>query len=111
LWKTEVYGLANYLLEKYKDADELYQAATLQKCIKAVPTDGLGISRSDFDQIYPDHNKNDSPTEVYNDIDTILMKHLNGDTSFDNHAIIKRHKATKFKRSNPFNIPRSKIVD
>lgn len=68
LWKTEVYGLAEYLRDMYL---ELYCAATLDKheesrewelywkakfeamehSIALTPTDGLGISNSDLDQI------------------------------------------------------------
>lgn len=110
LWKTEVYGLANYLMEKYKDTDELYKAASLQECIKAMPTDGLGISASDFDQIYPDYNKNSTPVEVYGKIDAILLDYLKNGRADYYYKVIKRHKATEFKRENPFNIPRESII-
>lgn len=46
LWKTEVYGLANYLQDHYK----AMSCAIYNSC-KLVPTDGLGISNSDLDQI------------------------------------------------------------
>ena len=61
LWKTEVYELANYLLEEldskiqdtYKDynnniAEEQYEA--LSESIKLTPTDGNGVSSSDCEQ-------------------------------------------------------------
>lgn len=62
LWKTEVYGLANWLLEShypkvYFDSlvDGLYEVTdmmyALRKSIALAPTDGLGISNSDLDQI------------------------------------------------------------
>lgn len=65
LWKTEVYGLANYLLDHYKskalealrndyketcDNYKAMSCAIYNSC-KLVPTDGLGISNSDLDQI------------------------------------------------------------
>ena len=65
LWKTEVYGLANYLRDRYKskalealhndykETCDKYRAmsyAVYSSC-KLVPTDGLGISNSDLDQI------------------------------------------------------------
>ena len=65
LWKTEVYGLANYLQDHYKskalealrndyketcDNYKAMSCAIYNSC-KLVPTDGLGISNSDLDQI------------------------------------------------------------
>jgi nicotinamide-nucleotide amidase len=111
LWKTEVYSLANYLFDKYKKDDELYKAIALLEGIKAMPTDGLGISKSDFDQIYPDYDKNSTPVNVYGSIDVLLLNYLN-DVHLcpDNGVVIKRHKATEFKRKNPSSIPRENLV-
>lgn len=65
LWKTEVYGLANYMRDRYrskalealhndyKETCDKYRAmsyAVYSSC-KLIPTDGLGISNSDLDQI------------------------------------------------------------
>lgn len=68
LWKTEIYELANYLLEEldvkiqdtYKDysnnvAEEQYDA--LLESIKLTPTDGNGVSNSDCDQFGLDNYK------------------------------------------------------
>jgi nicotinamide-nucleotide amidase len=110
LWKTEVYGLAKYLSNKYKEDDELYKAIALLEGIKAVPTDGLGITESDFDQIDPDYNKNDTPVDVYGKIDTILLDYLRSGRTDYYHKIIGRHKATEFKRLNPFSIPRKDLM-
>lgn len=61
LWKTEVYGLAEYMFnEVYKDSDALKAA------IEIVPTDGNGVSGSDLDQIMPGY--------TYTDVDKILMR-------------------------------------
>jgi nicotinate phosphoribosyltransferase len=62
LWKTEVYGLANWLLkfhypEVYFDSsvEELREVTdimyALRESIALTPTDGLGISNSDLEQI------------------------------------------------------------
>ena len=60
LWKTEVYGLASYMLkEVYKDS------AALKAAIEITPTDGNGVSGSDLDQIMPEY--------TYGDVDSILM--------------------------------------
>ena len=112
LWKTEVYGLANYLLDKYKENNDLYKAVALLEGIKAMPTDGLGVSATDFDQIYPDYNKNSTPVDVYGVIDALLLSHLNDvHLCSDNGDVIQRHKATEFKRLNPFSIPRKYIIE
>ena len=59
LWKTEVYGLAQWLL------DNVYKGSkALKAAIDITPTDGNGVSSSDMDQIMPGFN--------YSDVDTIL---------------------------------------
>ena len=69
LWKTEVYGLANYLQDHYKskalealrndyketcDNYKAMSCAIYNSC-KLVPTDGLGISNSDLDPVSYTH--------------------------------------------------------
>lgn len=63
LWKTEVYGLANYLQDHYKskalrndyketcDNYKAMSCAIYNSC-KLVPTDGLGISNSDLEKMW-----------------------------------------------------------
>jgi len=110
LWKTEVYGLANYLINKYNMDNMFCERDVMIECIKAIPTDGLGISDSDFDQIHPGYNKTHTSSEVYGEIDSVLLDHLNGGYFFNNSKIIQRYKETEFKRTNPFSIPRQDIV-
>ena len=117
LWKTEVYGLAEYMVARFNRSKQYLQADSLKECIDAVPTDGLGITNSDFDQIYPDHNPNKSSKEIYEDIDIMLAGYLNYSDIHpaNKHKaygkdIIERYKRTKFKRNNPFNIPREYIM-
>jgi len=97
LWKTEVYGLAGYLVEKYKNENNNEKADALKLCIDAVPTDGLGITTSDFDQI--------GVTE-YETADMILIDYLKGNEAKKNHPTIERHVKSEFKRVDPINIPR-----
>lgn len=81
LWKTEVYGLANYLRDRYrskalealhndyKETCDKYRAmsyAVYSSC-KLIPTDGLGISNSDLEQI---------GAKSYNEVDDILQTML-----------------------------------
>lgn len=60
LWKTEVYALSEYTLSQLKHQ---HQKDALMACIDAVPTDGLGITSSDVEQL---------GCSNYNEVDTIL---------------------------------------
>jgi NAD+ synthase len=100
LWKTEVYGLAGYFEKKYRKRNENDRADALRKSIDAIPTDGLGITSSDFDQIQvPD----------YETADIILMDYINGSSTDEDHPVIKRYKSTEFKRHDPLNINREDL--
>lgn len=81
LWKTEVYGLANYLRDRYKskalealhndykETCDKYRAmsyAVYNSC-KLIPTDGLGISNSDLEQI---------GAKSYDEVDDILSRYI-----------------------------------
>ncbi len=100
LWKTEVYGLAGFLVRKYKDENYKEKADALKLCIDAVPTDGLGITESDFDQI----GVND-----YEAADLLLIDYLNGNPTDENHPVFQRYKSSAFKRLDPRNISREII--
>ena len=62
-WKTEVYQIAKELQKEYSE----YQSKALQKAIDMIPTDGLGISNSDLEQI---------GAESYKQVDNILQEIL-----------------------------------
>jgi nicotinamide-nucleotide amidase len=109
LWKTEVYGLAGYLSGQFNRLGMFGQADILRDCINAVPTDGLGITNSDFDQLCPEASEMGSPVDVYRYIDTLLYDYVIERKSAENDVVF-RHRATKFKRQNPFNIPREYII-
>lgn len=96
LWKTEVYGLAKYIIKNYDDSETI-KSYIIQQCISAVPTDGLGITKSDFDQI---------GVKSYLDADKLLIKYLLGEDTDEDHPLIKMHKRTDFKRQDPINVPR-----
>lgn len=81
LWKTEVYGPANYLRDRYKskalealhndykETCDKYRAmsyAVYSSC-KLIPTDGLGISNSDLEQI---------GAKSYDEVDDILSRYI-----------------------------------
>lgn len=109
LWKTEVYGMAGYLVTKLNKEGRFAQADALQTCIEAVPTDGLGITDSDFDQLYPEADKNIPPRDVYHHIDTLLCDGI-AKRKFEENNVIRKHRDTEFKRLNPYNIPRQYIL-
>ncbi len=98
LWKTEVYQMAKWIAENEATPE---QAEALWACINAVPTDGLGITNSDLDQL---------GANSYAEVDNILKAYLNGDQSLKDNPVIKRHLATRFKRNNPYNFPRGIIL-
>jgi NAD+ synthetase len=102
LWKTEVYRLAAYIGD-----------SCLQDCIDAVPTDGLGITDSDIDQLLP--NWEDTPRAGYEEIDRILLYQITTGGKYSkkelaNRPILKRHFQTEFKRANGQSIPRETLV-
>jgi len=118
LWKTEVYELAHYLSLKM---DCVY----LLDCVEAIPTDGLGITNSDLDQIWPDWEKEfENCRKAYKAVDNTLREyfHLKSFTKLSlfskispdmfeitKHPVIQRHLSSEYKRNNPYNIPRNEI--
>ena len=114
LWKTEVYGLAEWR-GKYEN-----QGALLD-CVDAIPTDGLGVSDSDLDQLLPDWTI--SHRKGYEFIDKILAALVNKDEYIDaggetgklpllslQHPVVKRYHATEFKRNNPASLTRRQLM-
>ena len=68
LWKTEIYELANYLYNTYKELgqsnlhieesfgfNDISRAIAIEKSINLTPTDGNGVSNSDCDQFELDN--------------------------------------------------------
>ena len=98
LWKTEVFEMSKYLVDNELKTKE--QKESLQLSIEATPTDGLGITNSDCEQLQ---------AKNYYEVDKILQAYLN-DGSFAEHAVIKRHLASEYKRNNPLNLTREQIV-
>jgi NAD+ synthetase len=101
LWKTEVYGMSRYLADIFKTNNETDKAAALIACVEAVPTDGLGITNSDLDQL---------GANSYEEVDKILIEFLQSGQTL-NKDVIGRHTASQFKRDNPYNTPREIIKE
>jgi len=124
LWKMEVYHLADYSAFELKDDQFAHRALT--SCKLAVPTDGLGISKSDLDQIGADsYDETDRilKTWLTKDIDAFhwdiwleypdRLKDYNEFVmyrdSLKDHLVVQRHERTHFKRNWPVNIGRRKL--
>lgn len=101
LWKSEVYEMTRYLIEKECGTTE--RAAALTACVDAVPTDGLGITNSDLDQL---------GAGCYEEVDKILKAHVSDKCpkKMMDHPIMKRHVRSEFKRNNPLNISRAILL-
>lgn len=128
LWKTEVYGLADnfyFVNSILRSLDATNKANAMMACINADATDGLGISKTDLDQIMPDwRERHDNTRGGYEEVDEILKEYLslnrweiNGSDSVNNrvkelqeHPVIKRHISSSFKRRFPISVPRSKVM-
>jgi len=113
LWKTEVYGLTEWM------ACNGMWDEVLSVCLEAKPTDGLGVSNSDLDQLLPGWK--DTYRKGYQQIDEILQAWLKAKNSMDigvaetqkmlyDHPVIGRHLRTEFKRCNPFNLSRIDLI-
>jgi NAD+ synthetase len=112
MWKSEVYNVMEYLVRHvYNSSDMKKQAAALRACIDALPTDGLGVSKSDFDQIFPEYDPNASAEANYKEVDRLLFEHaVCGNRMPKDCAVMKQHIKTMHKRNDPFNIPREHIL-
>jgi len=113
LTKTEVYDLTIHVANSFGKG---IQQTSLLNCVDAVPTDGLGITNSDLDQILPGWNKRfDTSRQGYGEVDRIFGDYFaasNDLTSgevlreMETNPIIERYHRTHFKRSNPINLSR-----
>lgn len=138
LWKTEVYELANQILKNYlfqitsaeeahmwnvcETYDKMFEA--VKKSMELTPTDGLGISNSDLDQIgaksYAEVDAILQDFLAYNEMFSATTKKVNADRYLEYNAlydiepevikkVLDRHIASEFKRKKaPIYIEREK---
>ena len=101
LWKTEVYECAKWLADRELASTDRQRA--LQRCVDAVPTDGLGTTGSDLDQLR---------AATYAEVDSLLQRYLSGERSqpLTEHPVIQRHLRSAYKRNNPHNVARERVV-
>lgn len=109
LTKSEVYQLADWLIRN--EIKDLQAASALAMCIDATPTDGLGITESDYEQLGANsYQEIDEIIQAWMHLKSREIKSVQEKLDFqdlEDHPVIKRHKATMFKRQNPYNIPRN----
>lgn len=108
LWKTEVFQLAEVLARVFETGGDSDMAKVLRETAVAVPTDGLGISNSDLDQLLPGW-EGDAQTG-YKRVDNTLLDILRGHVVSPDNPVVVRHLATEYKRNNPARISRSEIM-
>lgn len=116
LWKTEVYELANYIVNYYLNTSEVLSeysmrtryysmAMAMQSSIDLKPTDGLGITNSDLEQIGADSYSiiddilqqivyNDNIFELNKQIEKLNLKY--GDNVV--YKVLERYEKSRFKR-------------
>ena len=70
-------------------------------CVCAVPTDGLGISSSDLEQL---------GVATYEEVDRIFWRYLNGEKELESHVLVQRYLRSEFKRRNPVILERHQLV-
>jgi len=130
LWKTEVYGMTEWLA---LNSETKAEKEALMACVKADATDGLGISNTDLDQILPDwKDRHTSTRGGYAEVDNILIDYLemvdvlinkrnstpytkileisNNVMKLKDHPVIVRHMKSQFKRENPYNEKREDYI-
>ena len=114
LWKTEVFELAKYLTDYYKNIsyvhsntelilENLNKSEAIEESLKLKPTAGLGITDSDLDEIGANsYEEVDNVLKIYledkddNSIRLSILKEKYGNDIVNN--VLKRHKASEFKR-------------
>ena len=98
MFKTEVYRVSKYIAENELTGNFKH---FFERCINAVPTDGLGITNSDLDQL---------GTNTYEEVDELLIDHILEGIDHSDSTVIKRFYSTEFKRSGTIHIKREKII-
>ena len=106
LWKTEVYGLADYMRDTEIDKNRWDKVHALDESIKIPPQAGLGISSTDMTEIH---------CKSYFQVDRILYRHLNNMQMDESDAdyidlVVNRMKRNEYKRNIPILIKREEYV-
>ena len=134
--KSEVYELTEFLHDFWLEKDSKKSEA-LKHGVEADPTDGLGVSKTDLDQIMPDwKDRHLNCRSGYYEVDCILRSWLCDDIDsfvydnnsldfkerpklweefeayrkkLENNLVVIRHLRTEFKRHVPINLSRISV--
>lgn len=101
LWKTEVYDMMRFIADNQGRYNISGIADALYSCVNATPTDGLGITNSDLDQL---------GVQTYEEADQIFIRYFGGELELEDHVLIQRYNATHFKRNHPNVITREQLL-
>ena len=101
LWKKEVYEVSNYLVKEFDKKKLIDKSKALKACVDAIPTDGLGITNSDVEQL---------GAKNYDEVDKVLIEHFKH-RKYLNHPVVARHYNSYFKRHTPYNFPRELLFE
>lgn len=105
LWKTEVYGLSDWIMENiFTSNGSPAKNMSLKSCAQAVPTDGLGITDSDFEQLGL-HNYYEIDEDLYD----LISGNVNGRVL--SKKIESKFWESEFKRLNPIAIQRMDFIN
>jgi len=107
LWKTEVYEMAEWIA--YNEGFDTHAIVdSILEVLEADATDGLGISKTDLDQILPGWEG--GSRDGYKLVDLRLQTHFVSGVGDLDDPVLQRYYRTQFKRLNPVNIPRDRIT-
>ena len=113
LWKTEVYDMTEWIARHefsgWKGQLTGHPFEVIMDVINADATDGLGISKTDLDQILPTWEG--SSRDGYKLVDLRLKSHFASGIGDLDDPVLQRHYRTEFKRINPVSIPRENITN
>lgn len=112
LYKSEVYDLLKYFENSMIQDDIIISG--LHDVISANPTDGNGVSNTDFDQFdIPKEifiKLNNDPHALYDWVETPFKTNIPIEQQKPWSKIIQLNKKTSYKRTNPYNIPRNILI-
>ena len=105
LFKTEVYNIASYLVNKYTNSGKFLEATAINESAHLKPTDGLGISDGDEAQLGLSYDKIDNILESLKYYSSSKFRDVEDVSICDIKKILKRVNKSEFKRCIPVSVP------
>jgi len=116
LWKTEVYEMSEYIANNEYPNSQTHRHPASQVLIDTIlcnATDGLGITKTDLDQILPNwRNDHKTTRDGYKEVDELIDMYISTGKYPKNEKKIVSERIVKsaFKRDNPHNFTREQII-